>query len=188
MSGARLETGGQVRGVAPFLVTEMLTAAPAFGGTVSVPLTSNKRLPFGIGPDKSGRVYPCINGLSIILTADSYVGTPTIVGTLQWRDDSGAYVLAAIAQVLTAPIAINHVNLRIIPAMPYYADAVNKIGSIEFVNLASALGGTATAITATCYINMGYYGDYGEQDGCCDHHEQMTTHLYQLVRHARGIE
>ncbi len=182
MSGAGLETAGQIRNVLPYLVTESISVAPVYSATpaaASVAITTGKRLPFGIGPDKSGRVYPCINGVYVVVSADSYVGSPLAVGTLQWRDSATSYVLCALANALTAPIAINLPDVQIIPFNPYMADAINDLGRLEFVNIASALGGTATAITFTVYMNIGYYGDYDTGE-CCEHHSDMVMYLRQL--------
>ena len=181
--GAGLETAGQIRNVYPYMATEMLTVTPTFvsaGGT-GAQLIPGVKPAFNRGPDRSGRIYVAINSLCIILSADSYTGTPTIIGSLQWADSGGRYILATIANVLTAPAVLNFHALRLSSYLPYFSENINDLGRIEFINQASALGGTATVINAKCFLNVGYYGDFEDQElatGIAQH----TEVLHQLKR------
>lgn len=182
--GAKLEAIGQLRDIFPYHIVETLTVTPTYvaaGGTTS-PLTTTHKMPFNQGPDRSSRVFVCINGVYIRIKADSYTGTPVANGTLVWNDKGTTCTIAAITQALTGPTAINLPDTRLIATMPLFGESVNDVGSVTFLNDGSALGGTATTITFTISLNMGYYNDYAEPNGCCEHHSDMVKHLEFIAR------
>lgn len=159
--GAGLETAGQVRGAYPFLASEMIAVTVQWSsGDARASIVPATKPPFNRGPDRSGRVYAAVNGFHYLLDADSFVATPTAFGTLRYRDSGGSFILATVYNVLSAVVSYNAPDTRLSPFLPHFSENLDKLGELEFVNIGSALNGTATFIRFRCFLNIGYYGDY----------------------------
>ncbi len=167
MSGARLQSGGQLRNIFPYYVVGetrlTLTIPVAFtseGKTKISPKTAN--IPFDMGPDKSDRNFIVINGLSVVARGDA--GTTTQVhGFLFYLTPLAQKVyLLALDATLATPIGFNNPGIYM-PSFPYNADSVDNVGEIGFENVAS-VAGTATNLVLHVGLNLGIYGVFAEPD------------------------
>ncbi len=180
MSGAQLQTAGQVRNSFPYIARQamnanltLITAAPAINTYARVTLPNTLDLPFNYGPDKAGRVYTVINGFSVILTAAGYAAAGIIAGSLYFQDTFGTeYLMLALGDTLPNARAYNS-NVLLGTYAPLFSDKPENIGALVWRNNVSVLS-TLTNVTATCIFNIGYYGDYAEFDlsnlAKCEHH------------------
>lgn len=166
LTGGRLQAAGQVRNSYNIIHDTLAVPLNWTSGTASARLSfpSNWKLPFDIGPDKSSKVYLYIGGGELILSADSFVGNPTLDGILYYAQPNEKKIaLLAVHQQLAANVALS-VERAFIPEYAFNADAIDNLGSLVFENIASALGGTATFIRVNARINIGFYGIYSEPD------------------------
>lgn len=166
MSGARLETLGQVRNVYPYATNTGITVAIAvpvatFAGEAALRIDRSE-IPFDRGPDKSARTFMVLSNLTAIISVNA--GTTTqLNGFIYYRGNDGRRMqLAAIAATIAAPTALNSL-VRLTPALPITAESVDNIGYLGFTDSGSTAG-TATTVTITANINVGMYGDYAEVD------------------------
>lgn len=166
MSGARLEALGQVRNVFPFAVSVGIRAnlvIPVATFIGETPLTVDKaEIPFNLGPDKSSRVYVCLNGLTCSVLADAGI-TTRISGSIYYRNGGRRIYLGGINQTLNGVSLFNFDCLASHP-YPIMSDSVDNIGSIGFDVGQSTLPGTATNVNVVVWVNVGLYGDYAEPD------------------------
>jgi hypothetical protein len=180
MSGAQLQTAGQIRNSFPYIARRavnanltLITAAPAINAYSRVTIPEALDLPFNYGMDKGGRVYTVINGFSVILSAVGYAAAGIIAGSLYFQDILGIeYLMLSLGDTLPNAKAYNS-NIMLSTYTPIFTNNPENIGSLVWRNTASVLS-TLTNVTANCVFNIGYYSDYAEFDftelNKCEHH------------------
>jgi hypothetical protein len=180
MSGALLETAGQLRDAYPFVVQkalsatlQLVTAAPAVNSVAYSSVQDGRDLPFDYGPDKPGRLFPVICGFGVLITSAVYNAAGLLVGNIFWQDTGGNEVhLLSLADFLPNQIKFNSERI-VTPYVPLFAGQVDFIGKLVWRNdstVISTLSNTVAKVT----LNIGYYGDYAEYDfnqlKKCEHH------------------
>lgn len=180
MSGAQLQTAGQVRNAYPFIMRrsisadlELVSTVPVLNSYTRIALTENLDVPFDYGPDKAGRVYIVINGVGIIVSADVYAAAGVIAGEILYEDTFGTqYLLYSLGDTLPNAKAYNH-QLTLGLYAPLFSNNPGVIGYLVWSNVASAIGALDNVI-AQVTLNIGYYSDYAEYDfnelKKCEHH------------------
>ncbi len=163
MSGARLETLGQVRNVYPYVSNKgvsLLLTVPVATFRAETPIAMDRsEIPFNLGPDKSSRVYVTILGINYIVSGDA--GTTSIAsGAIYYRNGGKFHYLHSVSSTLATALAFNHERV-ITPSQALFADSVDNIGYIGFENYLS-VAGTATNLLFSIRLNIGLYGDYAE--------------------------
>jgi hypothetical protein len=168
MTGARLETSGQIRNSYPYIastsVAASLTLSGSSFGTQSL-ITFSERLPFDATPDKSGRVFMCINGVFLRVTAQAFTPTaPTISGWIFYQTLEGKKIyLTALEASFSAAFSESNPTIKLSPDTSFNAQNLNAIGYLGYEDIATSLG-SATSITISAKFNLGFYGDYSEPD------------------------
>ena len=195
MSGARLEIAGQIRDGFPFMAMRqikvaafnIISATPAVLPFAQAAISDALDIPFDRGPDRSGRVFVCINGYSILVNSSVVtVSAGQINGNFYYRALSGERILLGTVAI-NAPVnalairyAFNFPNI-IVSTGPLFADKVDSIGTVEWENDGSILGGINGPATATINLNVGYYGDYAEFDIDCLHNDIHGIKEHNIV-------
>lgn len=181
MSGARLETAGQVRNGIPWITRKaiipsalsLVSAVPAVQSYSIVTVSDGNDIPFDYGPDKPGRVFVAINGFSFIINATTYAAGGQLVGDIFWQDTGGLEIhLMTICDFL--PNAIKLVSDRLFVAYtPLFSPNVDFIGKLVWKNNGTTIA-ALNNVNATARINVAYYSDYAEYDfnqlKKCEHH------------------
>ncbi len=165
MSGAQLEAAGQIRNIFPYYCTVesrlTVTIPVAFTVTGEQPIAIKPTdIPYDLGPDKSGRVFVVLNGVTVLVTANAGT-TSQANGFIYYRSPNAKKIyLVAVGGVIAAPYAVNNPN-SFMPPFPFGAEGLDNLGYIGFENSGS-VAGTAANIIFQIGLNIGMYGDYAE--------------------------
>lgn len=165
MSGASLQTAGQLRNVYPIISSQGISVSTVLSAVTTVftdiPLT--RQLPFDSTPDKSERVFIVLKDIFLVINADIYTGNPRLCKALAFIDESGnKHYIGPIGETFNGPFVVSFPSV-ISPEMAYNAQYINRLGRIEYGEVSSAMG-DATAITVRLYANVGLYGNYAMND------------------------
>lgn len=169
MSGAGVQTAGQVRNIYPYLTYRnigasftVINAGSAIQSPVYSDVVDTFDIPFDYGPDKAGRVFIVINGVGITVTGGTYQANDRLIANLYFVDSNGQnHLLYTFSNTIIgfgvfSPIVI-------CPLGPLFSNKINRIGQVLFENKGSIIT-TAASQTLEYKLNIGYYGDFAEYD------------------------
>jgi len=181
MSGAQLQTAGQIRNGFPYMAGFGLTGTIQVVNAVIVSKASSKLVwikdvPFDSGPDRGGRVFVAINSFSIIITGNPLTGGDFLAGDLYYRGVGGNRLhLLSVVHNLQYMGTYRRDGI-IVSSDPLFADKVNDVGIIEWEDNASLIT-TSDAIILNYRLNIGFYSDYKEFDM-----ERLHEELHNIPR------
>lgn len=168
MSGAKLQTVGQIRDSFPFMVSIGKRIRLTMTPSNMVPKTkinvSDIHIPFDTGPDKSARVFIAINNVNIFQSADIYTPTaPSITGTVYYLSPNGIKIfIGPLFGSFTAPWGYGY-NVAVASPFPMNGERLDNIGELGFEDVSSNIG-SATQMFIDVLINIGFYAEYAEFD------------------------